>query len=100
MSVVRKFINYLSCSSSFLGVQTGGLQVDLAFERYLRGLLGNAGIDQDDLDAYIEAGVKDFESTAKKELDSLDATHYINFYDSKFNAPKLGIRRGRMELKG
>ncbi|KAF8603219.1 hypothetical protein BDV93DRAFT_493895 [Ceratobasidium sp. AG-I] len=81
-------------------LQTGGLQVDLEFKQYLEEHLTAAGLDQGDLNEYVSAGVRDFESTAKKEFDSLDATYYINFRDSKFNASNLGIRRGRMELRG
>lgn len=83
-----------------IGIQAGGVLVDLECERYLTKLLTNAGLDPDDVKEYTGAGVQDFESTSKAEFDLPDSTYYISFRDSKLAIPKLGIRRGRMALDG
>ncbi|KAF8603201.1 hypothetical protein BDV93DRAFT_493856 [Ceratobasidium sp. AG-I] len=81
-------------------VQAGGVLVDLECRWYLTKLLRSAGLDEEDVKEYVDAGVKDFELTTKKEFNSPETTHYINFRDTKLTEPGLGIRRGRMALDG
>lgn len=86
--------------SSHIGVQAGGLFVDLEVERFLTRLLTEAGVEEEDVKEYVYAGLEDFEAGAKKEFAAPDTTHFINLHDTRFNKPHLGIRRGRMSLSG
>jgi hypothetical protein len=66
----------------------------------LRTLLTNADLEEEDIEEYLAAGVKDFESTAKQEFNSPETVHYINFRDTQFTDTELSIRRGRMTVQG
>ncbi|KAG8690508.1 hypothetical protein FRC11_011049, partial [Ceratobasidium sp. 423] len=81
-------------------IQAGGVFVDLEFEKYLTKILSVAGFDETDLKYYLDNGIRDFEAGAKQEFGSADGVHYINFNDPKFSKEMIGIKRGRMPLKG
>lgn len=74
--------------------------MDMECERYLKNILTKAGIAEEDVMEYVAAGVEDFESVVKKEFVSPDTAHHISFHDNGFKQSELGIRRGRMSLKG
>lgn len=59
-----------------------------------------AGLDEEDVKEYVDAAVKEFELTTKKEFHLPEATHYVNFRDTKLTVSNLGIRRGRMAIDG
>lgn len=87
-------------TTGYAGIQAGGVLVDLECRWYLTKLLRSAGLDEEDVKEYADAGVKDFELTTKKEFQSPEATHYINFRDTRFTESSIGIRRGKMALDG
>lgn len=78
----------------------GGVFVDLECEKYFKNLLTKARIDEQHIEEYVAAAVEDFESIAKKEFASPDTAHHINLHDNGLKQAELGIRRGRMSLKG
>lgn len=81
-------------------IQMGGVFVDLECEKYFKNLLTKARIDEQHIEEYVAAAVEDFESIAKKEFASPDTAHHINLHDNGLKQAELGIRRGRMSLKG
>ncbi|KAJ1310673.1 hypothetical protein OPQ81_009200 [Rhizoctonia solani] len=81
-------------------IQAGGVFVDLECERYLTKMLSVAGLEEEDLKYYLAHGLQNFEAGAKQEFDSADGTHYIDFNDRQFSKEIIGIKRGRMVLKG
>lgn len=87
-------------SSSALGIQTGGVFVDTECEKYLNTILRKANIGEEDAKEYVAAGVEDFEVVAKREFVSPDAQHHVSFHDNGLKLAELGIRRGRMAIKG
>jgi hypothetical protein len=82
------------------GIQAGGVFVDIECEKYLAKLLSVANLNEEDLQEYLANGLRDFEAGAKQEFGSADGTHYINFNDPRFSKETIGIKRGRMALKG
>ncbi|ELU37938.1 hypothetical protein AG1IA_08033 [Rhizoctonia solani AG-1 IA] len=83
-----------------IGIQAGGVFVDIECEKYLTKLLSVAHLDEEDIREYLGNGLRDFEAGAKQEFGSADGAHYINFNDSRFSKETIGIKRGRMSLKG
>ncbi|CUA75815.1 ER membrane protein complex subunit 1 [Rhizoctonia solani] len=81
-------------------IQAGGVFVDLEWERYLNKLLSIAGLEEEDVKDYLDSGLRDFESRAKQEFESPDSTYYIDFNDRQFSKEMIGIKKGRMTLKG
>lgn len=81
-------------------MQAGAIFVDAAAERYLRGTLSGAGLRAADVNEYCKAGVRDFESYAKRLFADESKEYFINFGDSRFNNSSIKTRRGRMELPG
>ncbi|CAE6336881.1 unnamed protein product [Rhizoctonia solani] len=81
-------------------IQAGGVFVDIECEKYLTKLLSVANLNEEDLQEYLANGLRDFEAGAKQEFGSADGTHYINFNDPRFSKETIGIKRGRMALKG
>ncbi|KAF8707544.1 ATP binding, partial [Rhizoctonia solani] len=81
-------------------IQAGGVFVDIECEKYLTKLLSVAHLDEEDIREYLGNGLRDFEAGAKQEFGSADGAHYINFNDSRFSKETIGIKRGRMSLKG
>lgn len=62
--------------------------------------MSKAGITEEDVNTYVAAGVEDFEAAAKKEFVSPETAHHVSFHDNSLKQLELGIRRGRMALKG
>ncbi|EUC65714.1 heat shock 70 kDa protein 12A [Rhizoctonia solani AG-3 Rhs1AP] len=81
-------------------IQAGGVFVDLEWERYLNRLLSIAGLSGEDLKDYLNNGIRDFEARAKQEFESADVTHQVDFDDRQFTKEMIGIKKGRMALKG
>ncbi|CAE6466461.1 unnamed protein product [Rhizoctonia solani] len=81
-------------------IQAGGVFVDLEWEKYLTRLLNVAGLDEEDLRDYLDNGLRNFEEIAKQEFDSADRIHYVDFNDRQFSKEMIGIKKGRMALKG
>ena len=94
------FTSRLLKLTSRAGIQAGGVFVDVECEKYLTKLLSVAGLDEEDLKDYLDSGLRDFESRAKQEFDSADGVHYIDFNDRQFTKEMIGVRKGRMALKG
>ncbi|CAE6523685.1 unnamed protein product [Rhizoctonia solani] len=81
-------------------IQAGGVFVDLEWERYLNKMLSIAGLEGEDLKEYLGNGLRDFEARAKQEFELSDGTYYVDFNDRQFSKDKIGIKKGRMALKG
>lgn len=74
--------------------------VDIECEKYLANLLTSSDLDEEDVKYFLSAGVRHFESTAKKEFSVAGTSHYIDFRDTQFTDESLGIKRGRMNVEG
>jgi hypothetical protein len=83
-----------------IGVQAGAIFIDSATRDYLHRTLTSAGLSRTDVDDYTKAGVKDFESFAKRLFHDETADHYIAIAHRRFDNPSIRTRRGRMTLPG
>lgn len=83
-----------------VGVQAGAIFVDAEAEKYLRTILGNAQLPQDDVDEYTKSGIKDFEGFAKRAFRDGADEQKITIGSVRFNNSALNTRRGRMTLAG
>jgi hypothetical protein len=82
------------------GIQAGGIFIDQAAEGYLRRLLTQARVREDDLKYYVARGVEEFEIGLKRNFDGEGASpNYITIAD-RYNNPFIGVRRGIMSLDG
>lgn len=84
----------------YLGVQAGGVFVDLEFETHLTRVLN--GLDQLDSDEridYIKKGVKEFEGMAKREFEDINSEHLIDLGAGRLSKPEFRIRRGAINLE-
>ncbi|KAJ1303456.1 hypothetical protein OPQ81_011645 [Rhizoctonia solani] len=81
-------------------VQAGAIFVNHGVEEYLRTTLKNARLDPKDIEAYTKAGVKDFESFAKRVFRDETAEYEIHLASGRFNHSAIRTRRGRMKIPG
>jgi hypothetical protein len=81
-------------------VQAGAIFVDAAAGSYLRSSLTGAGVHDDDVDEYSKAGIKDFESHAKRAFSNEAKDYSIAIARSRFNVSSIRIHRGHMKLPG
>ncbi|KAG8686232.1 hypothetical protein FRC11_009311 [Ceratobasidium sp. 423] len=81
-------------------VQAGGIFIDSEVEKFLQRSLAGAGLDQDDITDYIKAGVKDFESFAKRAFGSETGGQSVAIAGTRFNNSAIGVRHGRMTISG
>ncbi|CAE6499636.1 unnamed protein product [Rhizoctonia solani] len=81
-------------------VQAGAIFVDLQAEGYLRRILQVGGLNQDDIVEYTSAGVKDFESGAKRVFKDEISDQSVVIAHTRFNYAAIRARRGRITLPG
>ncbi|KAL5632506.1 hypothetical protein ACGC1H_005453 [Rhizoctonia solani] len=81
-------------------VQAGAIFVDFEVERFLRKTLTNVGLSSDDVTDYTKAGVKDFESFAKRAFKDETAEQSVAIAHTRFNNASIRTRRGRMTMSG
>lgn len=81
-------------------MQAGAIFVDGEAERYLHNALINAQLSDEDVKDYTKAGIKDFESFAKRAFCDESNDYSITIAHSRFNNAALRTRRGRMSLPG
>ncbi|KDN48293.1 hypothetical protein RSAG8_02885, partial [Rhizoctonia solani AG-8 WAC10335] len=83
-------------------VQAGAIFVDFEAEKFLRRTLAGAGLNSDDDDVadYTKAGVKDFESFAKRAFKDETAEQSVGVAHTRFNNTAIRARRGRMAISG
>ncbi|KAG8759784.1 hypothetical protein FRC11_001447, partial [Ceratobasidium sp. 423] len=80
-------------------VLAGAIFVDFEAEKFLRNHLAGTGLNEEDIAEYVKAGVKDFESFAKRVFDNETAQQSI-VIGARFTNTAIGIRRGRMIIPG
>ncbi|CAE6430100.1 unnamed protein product [Rhizoctonia solani] len=90
----------LELSSLLTGVQAGGIFVDAIVQDYLCKTLAGAGYCESDVDDYSKAGLKDFESFAKRQFADPSKEYSIQLARSRLNNAEIRIRRGHMILPG
>ncbi|CAE6478927.1 unnamed protein product [Rhizoctonia solani] len=81
-------------------VQAGAIFVDFEVEKFLRKTLANIGLSPDDIADYTKAGVKDFESFAKRAFKDETAEQSVAVAHTRFNNASIRARRGRMTMSG
>ncbi|KAG8712280.1 hypothetical protein FRC11_000550 [Ceratobasidium sp. 423] len=81
-------------------VQAGAIFVDVEAERHLRKTLSGVGLGEDEVRDYTKAGMKDFESGAKRGFQDEAADQYVTVGNSRFNNTSIRARRGRLTLSG
>ncbi|KAF8593962.1 hypothetical protein BDV93DRAFT_189709 [Ceratobasidium sp. AG-I] len=81
-------------------IQAGGALVDAAVEKYLKGVLRDAGLGDEDISDYTTQGVRYFSDHVKMSFHDATARCTIEITKSRFNNPSIKARRGRMELPG
>ena len=86
--------------SDFVGVQAGGIFVNVAAEKYLRQTLQSARMSSQDLEESVAKGVADFEINAKKAFQGPASRGAIDLSAGRLTIDHLGIRRGRINLDG
>ncbi|KAH7336830.1 hypothetical protein B0J17DRAFT_599649 [Rhizoctonia solani] len=82
-------------------VQAGGVFVDGEFEQHLARILDRIDdLDEEDRDAYLRKGVKDFEAIAKKEFEDIGRQYRVDLGAGRLKQEELGIKRGTLTLEG
>ncbi|KAF8713398.1 ATP binding, partial [Rhizoctonia solani] len=81
-------------------VQAGALFIDQSAEKYLRKVLHEAGLAQEDVDEYATKGTKDFELHSKRAFKDVTTDQSIEIAGTRFNNTAIRARRGRMTLPG
>ncbi|KDN46071.1 hypothetical protein RSAG8_04578, partial [Rhizoctonia solani AG-8 WAC10335] len=81
-------------------VQSGAIFVDAAFESFLRKTFDTAGLDTEDVEEYIQTGVRDFENLAKWAFTDETTDQLIRVAPVRFSYPSIGVRRGCMTIPG
>ncbi|ELU42319.1 AIG1 domain-containing protein [Rhizoctonia solani AG-1 IA] len=81
-------------------VKTGALFIDQSAEKYLRKVLHEAGLAQEDVDEYATKGTKDFELHSKRAFKDVTTDQSIEIAGTRFNNTAIRARRGRMTLPG
>ncbi|CAE6368533.1 unnamed protein product [Rhizoctonia solani] len=81
-------------------VQAGAIFVDFEIEKFLHKTLTSVGLSSDDVKDYTKAGVKDFESFAKRAFKDETAEQSVAVAHTRFNNASIRARRGRMTLSG
>ncbi|KAG9119606.1 hypothetical protein FRC07_005309 [Ceratobasidium sp. 392] len=79
-------------------IQAGAIFVDDAAERYLRQRLESAGLDEDDVDAYLKDGLEHFASFIKPNFNDSEDVLDIKIGKRKLNIPTIGVQAGRLKL--
>lgn len=74
--------------------------MDAEAERYIRNMLGNAGLSHEDIEEYTARGVKDFMLDTKRSFCDAAVDCTIEISGTRFNNPSIRTRRGRMVLPG
>ncbi|CAE6374609.1 unnamed protein product [Rhizoctonia solani] len=81
-------------------VQAGAIFVDFEIEKFLHKTLASVGLSSDDIKDYTKAGVKDFESFAKRAFKDEATEQSVAVAHTRFNNASIRARRGRMTLSG
>jgi hypothetical protein len=81
-----------------IGSQAGGIFVDSEAESYLRETLADIELSPAEVDDYTKAGVKDFESVAKRAFRNDETNISIQITHERLNNSSIRLRRGRMVL--
>lgn len=81
-------------------MQAGAIFIDDEAEKYLRTVLTNAGLSEEDVKEYTKGAVKDFESFAKRTFHDEGASYYIQIPHTNMTNSSIRVRRGRMTVEG
>ncbi|GAB1520878.1 hypothetical protein RhiTH_003967 [Rhizoctonia solani] len=79
-------------------IQAGGLYVDDAVQKYLGDTLTRAGIDPEDIEEYVEEGVKDFEKFPKRLFSDGSDSLKLKLGDKALTNSEINVRRGVMTV--
>lgn len=84
-----------------IGVQTGGIFVNFAAEKHLRILFESAdsSFDSEDIDEFVENGVKDFEMHVKRGFRDVNAEYRLNV-GGRESDKGIRLKRGKLTLSG
>ena len=74
--------------------------MDAAFEKYLRSILKKSSLASDDLDDYIDEGINDFETRAKRAFRDPEQTSLVFIGTPHKFSSSIGISGSRYALKG
>ncbi|CAE6440499.1 unnamed protein product [Rhizoctonia solani] len=81
-------------------VQAGALFIDKAAEKYLRKILHEAELSEEDIEEYATRGVKDFELHSKRAFKDVATDQSIEIAGTRYNNTTIRARRGRITLQG
>ncbi|KAG8792445.1 hypothetical protein FRC12_006092 [Ceratobasidium sp. 428] len=81
-------------------VQAGAIFVDAAAEEYIRNVLQDSALGQEDIQDYTARGAQDFESTAKRTFCNELEENMVEIAGPRFNNSSIKVRRGRMTISG
>ncbi|CAE6407183.1 hypothetical protein ACGC1H_005417 [Rhizoctonia solani] len=81
-------------------VQAGALFIDKSAEKYLRKILHEAGLSEEDIEEYVTRGVKDFELHSKRAFKDVATDQSIEIAGTRYNNTAIRARRGRITLQG
>ncbi len=94
-------VSILMHHSDSVGIQAGGIFVNVAVEKYLRQVLqSGVRMSSQDLEESVTKGVADFEMNAKKAFQVATPRTVIDLNAGRLTVEHLGIRRGRISLDG
>jgi hypothetical protein len=93
----RLFIDNVR-SSMQIGVQAGGIFVNLEALRHLRLKFIEAQIPEDEMEWWLHAAEKEFERTLKIEFPRPIGRHTIMVNRASYNNRAVGIQNGRLLL--
>ncbi|CAE6419843.1 unnamed protein product, partial [Rhizoctonia solani] len=80
-------------------IRAGVALIDLELDRYLRQFLSGAGLSDEIVDEYTNAGVSDFKNAPKRMFSGEDQISRIRLGGS-FTDSLIGVRRGILTLSG
>ncbi|KDN40994.1 hypothetical protein RSAG8_07700, partial [Rhizoctonia solani AG-8 WAC10335] len=81
-------------------VQAGALFIDKSAAKYLRKILKEAGLSEEDVDEYATRGIKDFELHSKRAFKDVATDQSIEIAGTRYNNTAIRARRGRITLQG
>ena len=86
-----------------LGIQAGAIFIDAAAERYIRNLFLDAHFEEEDVEEYVQRGMKNFEDGKKAfpDANDIDDNVKIEVGSNRFSYDENGvlIRRGELILQ-
>jgi hypothetical protein len=85
------------------GIQAGSIFIDAAAEQHIRNLLLDAHFEEEDIEEYVQRGMKNFEDAKKAfpNADDTDGDVKVEVGSNRFSYDENGvlIRRGELILQ-